>query len=128
MNDEPLAGRDWVMASIHAGFQAGPRRAHRPDRRRDGEPDVDCDRAPDRAEAEPARAYELDLERLFANAVETGTFLEINAQPDRLDLRDVAREGGRRGRREARHLDRRAPGRTSSRTSSSASCRPAAAG
>jgi DNA polymerase (family 10) len=34
-------------------------------------------------------AYELDLERVFAKAVETGTFLEINSQPDRLDLTDV---------------------------------------
>ncbi len=34
-------------------------------------------------------AYEIDLERVFAKAVETGTFLEINAQPDRLDLMDV---------------------------------------
>ena len=32
--------------------------------------------------------YDLDLERVFEKAVETGTFLEINAQPDRLDLTD----------------------------------------
>jgi DNA polymerase (family 10) len=29
------------------------------------------------------------LDRVFAKAVETGTFVEINSQPDRLDLRDV---------------------------------------
>ncbi len=37
-----------------------------------------------------------------------GRFLEINGQPDRLDLRDVARPRGRRGGREDRALERRA--------------------
>jgi DNA polymerase (family 10) len=41
---------------------------------------------------------DVDLERIFAKAVETGTCLEINSQPDRLDLADVharlAAEGG----------------------------------
>ncbi len=40
----------------------------------------------------------LDLDRVLAKALETGTFLEINSQPDRLDLSDVharaAREAG----------------------------------
>ncbi len=40
----------------------------------------------------------LDLERVIEKALETGTFLEINSQPDRLDLSDVharaAREAG----------------------------------
>ena len=34
-------------------------------------------------------AYDVDLEQIFARAVETGTHLEINGQPDRLDLRDA---------------------------------------
>lgn len=33
--------------------------------------------------------YPLDLERLFAAAIERGCFVEINAQPERLDLSDV---------------------------------------
>ena len=32
---------------------------------------------------------DVDLERVVEKALETGTFLEINAQPDRLDLRDA---------------------------------------
>jgi DNA polymerase (family X) len=41
---------------------------------------------------------EIDIERVVAKAVETGTFLEINSQPDRLDLRDVhARVAGEAG-------------------------------
>ena len=41
---------------------------------------------------------DVDVERVIENALETGTFLEINGQPDRLDLRDVharaAKEAG----------------------------------
>jgi Histidinol phosphatase and related hydrolases of the PHP family len=33
--------------------------------------------------------YELDLERVVEAAARTGTFLEINANPDRRDLSDV---------------------------------------
>ena len=41
---------------------------------------------------------ELDLERVVARAVETGTALEINSQPDRLDMRDAhARLAGEAG-------------------------------
>ena len=40
----------------------------------------------------------IDVERVIEKALETGTFLEINSQPDRLDLTDVharaAREAG----------------------------------
>jgi DNA polymerase (family 10) len=40
----------------------------------------------------------IELERVIEKALETGTFLEINSQPDRLDLTDVharaAREAG----------------------------------
>jgi DNA polymerase (family 10) len=41
---------------------------------------------------------DVDVERVIEGALETGTFLEINGQPDRLDLRDVharaAKEAG----------------------------------
>src|SRR5213076_1715361 len=41
---------------------------------------------------------DLDLDRVVARAVETGTALEINSQPDRLDMRDVhARLAGAAG-------------------------------
>jgi DNA polymerase (family 10) len=41
---------------------------------------------------------DIDVGRVIEKALETGTFLEINSQPDRLDLRDVharaAKEAG----------------------------------
>jgi DNA polymerase (family 10) len=33
--------------------------------------------------------YAIDLDRVIAKAVETGTFLEVNGNPDRRDLNDV---------------------------------------
>jgi DNA polymerase (family 10) len=45
-----------------------------------------------------AEGAALDVERIVAAAAETGTALEINSQPDRLDLRDVhARLAGEAG-------------------------------
>ena len=41
---------------------------------------------------------DVDVERVVARAVETGTALEINSQPDRLDMRDThARLAGEAG-------------------------------
>jgi DNA polymerase (family X) len=43
---------------------------------------------------------DLDVERVVSRAVETGTALEINSQPDRLDMRDThARLAGEAGSR-----------------------------
>ena len=51
------------------------------------------DRPPDRA----PRALRVDIDSVIAKAAETGTFLEINANPDRRDLNDVyARRPARR--------------------------------
>jgi DNA polymerase (family 10) len=88
-DDETLAGRDWVMASIHSGFD-GPR-----ERLTDRlvaameHPHVDCIGHPTGRKINKRPPYELDFERVCEVAVETGTFLEINAQPDRLDLGDT---------------------------------------
>jgi DNA polymerase (family 10) len=88
MPDEVLAVRDWVMASIHSGFD-GPRErlterlvAAMENRH------VDCIGHPTGRKINRRPPYELDFERVLEKAVETGTFLEINAQPDRLDLAD----------------------------------------
>jgi DNA polymerase (family 10) len=38
---------------------------------------------------ERREAYALDIDRVIEKALETGTFLEINGNPDRRDLNDV---------------------------------------
>ena len=94
--DEDLATLDWVVASVHNELRQGPDRA-RP--RGDGEPVRRLHRPPDRAaRSASATRRGIDVERVIEKALETGTFLEINSQPDRLDLTDVharaAREAG----------------------------------
>jgi DNA polymerase (family 10) len=89
MDDEALAGRDWVMASIHSGFDGPKERLTERLVAAMESPHVDCIGHPTGRKINRRPPYELDFERVCEVAVETGTFLEINAQPDRLDLTDT---------------------------------------
>jgi DNA polymerase (family 10) len=95
VEDETLAELDWVIASLHTSFDRSPTErvlsavenphvdaiGHLTARkltRRDGAP--------------------IDVEQVLARAAETRTAIEINSQPDRLDLRDThARLAGEAG-------------------------------
>jgi DNA polymerase (family 10) len=93
--NEILAERDWVMASVHSAFD------------RDltdrviaamENPHVDCIGHLTGRKLNRRGPADVDFDRVVEKAVETGTFLEINAQPDRLDLRDAhARLAGEAG-------------------------------
>ena len=89
MADDLLAELDWVMASIHSGFTGSRDELTKRLVAAMENPHVDCIGHPTGRKINKRAPYELDLDAVFAAAVETGTFLEINAQPDRLDLRDV---------------------------------------
>ena len=89
MDDEALAERDWVMASIHAGFDQPRERLTERLLAAMDNPQVDCLGHPTGRKINRRAPYELDWERVLEHAVATGTFLEINAQPDRLDLTDT---------------------------------------
>ena len=95
LRDEALAGFEWVIASLHTSFDRNPTErvlaaienphvhmiGHLSARKLNIRPGAD-----------------VDIERVVERAVETGTFLEINAQPNRLDLRDThARVAGEAG-------------------------------
>ncbi|MEP6908807.1 MAG: DNA polymerase/3'-5' exonuclease PolX [Actinomycetota bacterium] len=93
--DEVLAERDWVMASVHSGLTkdltdrvlAAMENPH-----------VDCIGHLTGRKLNRRGPADVNLERVVEKALETGTFLEINAQPDRLDLRDAhARLAGEAG-------------------------------
>ena len=106
MADEDLALLDWVVASVHNAPD------NRPTERvleAMENPYVDCigHLTGRRINKRPPR--DVDVERVIEGALETGTLLEINGQPDRLDLRDVARARREGGGAEARRLLRRAP-------------------
>jgi DNA polymerase (family X) len=89
MPDEVLAGREWVMASIHSGFDGPRERLTERLVAAMENPHVDCIGHPTGRKINRRTPYDLDYERVLEKAVETGTFLEINAQPDRLDLADT---------------------------------------
>ena len=95
VSDEDLATRDWVVASVHSRFD------HDPTERVCAameSPYVDCIGHVTNRKIGSRAPSPIDLERVLEKALETGTFLEIDAQPDRLDLSDVharaAREAG----------------------------------
>jgi DNA polymerase (family 10) len=92
---EDLALLDWVVASVH---QAPDNRPTERVLEAMQNPYVDCigHLTGRRIGKRPPR--DVDVSRVIEVALETGTFLEINGQPDRLDLRDVharaAKEAG----------------------------------
>jgi DNA polymerase (family 10) len=95
VDDAVLADRDWVMASVHSGFDKDL--TQRVLSAMDN-PHVDCIGHLTGRKLNRREPADVDLERIVEKALETGTFLEINAQPDRLDLRDAhARLAGEAG-------------------------------
>ena len=93
--DELLAELDWVVASLHGGFDRHPteRLLAAIDH-----PRVHCIGHLTGRKLNRRAGADVDVERVVARAVETGTAFEINSQPDRLDLRDVhARLAGEAG-------------------------------
>jgi DNA polymerase (family X) len=93
--DGVLAQRDWVIASLHGAFDRDP--TERVIAAMEN-PHVDCIGHLTARKINIRGPAPVDVERVVAKAVETGTFLEINSQPNRLDLRDThARLAGEAG-------------------------------
>jgi DNA polymerase (family 10) len=95
VSDEDLATRDWVVASVHSRFD------HDPTERVCAameSPYVDCIGHVTNRKIGKRSPSPVDVGRVIEKALETGTFLEIDSQPDRLDLSDLharaAREAG----------------------------------
>ncbi len=95
VDDTDLATRDWVVASVHSSFDRSPTERVLAAMEN---PYVDCIGHLTSRKIGRREASGIDVERVIEKALETGTFLEINSQPDRLDLSDVhariAREAG----------------------------------
>jgi len=93
--DERLAELDWVVASLHTSFDRSP--TERILAAIDN-PHVDSIGHLTGRKLNKRSGADIDVEQVVARAVETGTALEINSQPDRLDMRDVhARLAGEAG-------------------------------
>jgi DNA polymerase (family 10) len=96
-SDEILAQLDWVVASVHAAREKDP--LERVFAAMEN-PYVDCIGHLTGRKLNKRGPVDIDIDRVVEKALETGTFLEINSQPDRMDLRDVharaAKEAGLR--------------------------------
>jgi DNA polymerase (family 10) len=93
--DDVLAQLDWVIASLHTSFDKNPTERVLAAIEN---PHVDCIGHLTGRRISRRHGADLDIERVIGRAVETGTALEINGQPDRLDMRDVhARLAGEAG-------------------------------
>jgi DNA polymerase (family 10) len=84
--DETLASCEWVVASMHSAFD---RSATERVLAAMENPHVDCIGHLTGRKLNRRGPADVDVERAIEKALETRTFLEINSQPDRLDLRDV---------------------------------------
>jgi len=93
--DDVLAELDWVVASLHTSFERSP--TERIMGAMDN-PHVDCIGHLTGRRLLKREGAPVDVERVVTYAVETGTAVEINSQPDRLDMRDThARLAGEAG-------------------------------
>ena len=95
VDDDVLAELDWVVASVHTAFDRSPTERILAAIEN---PNVDCIGHLTGRRILKREGATVDVERIVERASETGTALEINSQPDRLDLRDThARLAGEAG-------------------------------
>ena len=87
--DDVLEQLDWVVGSLHTSFRLSEKEQTKRMLRAMEHPLVDVIGHPTGRLIERREAYALDVDRVIEKAVETGTFLEINANPNRRDLNDV---------------------------------------
>ncbi len=87
--DELLAQLDWIVASLHSSFRIDEKEQTERMIRAMEHPLVDVIGHPTGRLIERREPYPLDMPAIFEAAVRTGTFLEINANPDRRDLNEL---------------------------------------
>lgn len=87
--DKILADMDLVIAGIHSGFKQDKKEINRRILSAMENDNVDIIAHPTGRKIQERKAYELDLEKIFETSIETGTWLEVNSQMNRLDLNDM---------------------------------------
>jgi DNA polymerase (family 10) len=88
-DDDLLAQLDWIVASLHSSFRIGEKEQTERMIRAMEHPLVDMVGHPTGRLIERRAPYALDIDAVAEAAVRTGTFLEINANPDRRDLNEL---------------------------------------
>ncbi|MDM7999948.1 MAG: DNA polymerase/3'-5' exonuclease PolX [Dehalococcoidia bacterium] len=87
--DEVLAEMDVVVAAVHSAMGQEQEKMTRRIVKAMENPHVDIIAHPTGRLLGVREAVAIDMEAIFRAAARTGTVLEINAMPDRLDLRDI---------------------------------------
>ncbi len=87
--DDVLDELDWIVASVHTSFRMGEEKMTKRMMAAMDHPLVDVIGHPTGRKILRREPYAVNVERLVEHAAETGTFLEINANPDRRDLNDL---------------------------------------
>jgi DNA polymerase (family 10) len=85
--DDVLDELDWVVASLHVAQRQAPDRLTKRLLAAAEHPGVDVIGHPSGRLIGEREGYSFDVEALVGACAEHGTFLEINSQPHRLDLR-----------------------------------------
>src|SRR3954449_9887353 len=88
-DDDLLAQLDWIVASLHSSFRIGEKEQTERMIRAMEHPHVDAIGHPTGRLIERRAPYALDIDAVAEAAVRTGTYLEINGNPDRRDLNEL---------------------------------------
>ena len=87
--DEVLAGLDIVIGSVHSSFSQDRAQMTRRIIGAIEDPNIDIIAHPTCRKIGEREPIDVDLEALFRSAAQHGKALEINAMPERLDLKDL---------------------------------------
>ncbi|MFA0834321.1 MAG: DNA polymerase/3'-5' exonuclease PolX [Methanobacterium formicicum] len=89
ISGEILGELDLVIAAVHYDLRQDPEKINERISRALENEHVDILAHPTGRKLKERQPYKLDIEKLFQKASESGTLLEVNAQPKRLDLKDI---------------------------------------
>ncbi len=89
IDDECLKEQDFVIAGVHSRFKMSKEEMTERIIRAMKNPHVDIISHPTGRLIQKRDEYEIDLDKILRVAKETGTVLEINSYPERLDLNDI---------------------------------------
>ena len=89
MPDKVLKELEIVVASIHSGFKNPKEKITKRMTKAMENENVDIVAHPTGRLLTKRESYEIDLDRVFDSAKKTDTIMEINAYPERMDLRDA---------------------------------------
>ncbi len=90
LDDDVLSEADWVVASVHYGQNQSREQITNRVLGAIANPNVSAIAHPTGRLIDRRKPYEIDLEAVFKAARDQGKMMELNANPHRLDLDDVA--------------------------------------